>query len=91
MNTSASAAKATANSSKRTLDIQHTNKLTEFQAKAEKLASLRKTLSDIEDNERSRYANRKDLEMIEEGEDEIDYLINTAPERFFLWSPRQSR
>lgn len=99
MSNAAGANKAT----KKTLDIQHTNKLNEFQMKAERAASLKQmfnqvyekvleleakkkageaTAADIDDlislcDERDTI--KKAIEDLEANDDELDYLINTAP------------
>jgi hypothetical protein len=94
----------TTSSSKKTLDIQHTNKLYEFQAKAEE-ASILKTkyngltekIMDYEAKKKSGQSISKDdqdtlIQLVDErdqlrkyiydiecNDDEVDYLINTAP------------
>lgn len=104
MNSTAVAAKGIPSSSKRTLDIQHTNKLCEFQAKAERLSALKQSFNLIheqllkleetrkvgstwsrEDQERlmvlhdERDTLKKHIDALDTAEDEVDYLVNTAP------------
>lgn len=92
----------TLTSNKKTLDIQHNNKLHEFQEAAEKHEQLREQLSSLQLNiselEKKRkneqltseeydlyisYVDERDkvkkqLEHIEQHEDELEYLVNTG-------------
>lgn len=103
MNSTAAAAKGTTSSSKRTLDIQHTNKLCEFQAKAERLAALkqafnviheqllkleelkkqgmisREDLNELVSLHEERDVLKKQIDTMDTVDDEVDYLVNTAP------------
>lgn len=88
---------------KKTLDTQHTNKLNEFQIKAEKTSELKKLYNEIHESIQSyeekrktspfssqeqdayislideRESLRKRIDSLENNDDEVDYLINTAP------------
>lgn len=99
MSNAAGANKAT----KKTLDIQHTNKLNEFQMKAERAASLKQMFNqvyekvlDLEAKKKAGEATpsdidelitlcderdtiKKAIDNLEANDDELDYLINTAP------------
>lgn len=103
MNSHISSSATTAKSGKKTLDIQHNNKLYEFQARAERLASLKQQfnlvlekVNDLEDKRREsslsfnevdsliqlqdeRDALKKAIDSLDSCDDEVDYLINTAP------------
>ena len=90
---------------KRTLDTQHTNKLYEFQARAEKLSNLKQQYNSLLERVRELEDKRKDtspaslsvseidsliqlqdekdkirktIDSIENNDDEVDYLVNTA-------------
>lgn len=81
--------------SKKTLDTQHNNKMNEFQSKANKLSDLKEELYACEEQfQQMSSANTdmsmqlkerisdltKEIEALEQtAEDEIDYLVNTAP------------
>lgn len=75
--------------SKKTLDIQHNNKMNEFQSRAEQCQLLKTRLKELEDiltssndnDIRMQYEQlSKDIQILENHqEDEIEYLINTAP------------
>lgn len=98
----ASTRPGTLSSNKKTLDIQHNNKLHEFQEAAEKYNKLRDTLHalqyQIQELEKKRKVEqlsseeydlyisytdekeqvKKQLEYIENHEDELEYLVNTG-------------
>lgn len=98
MNLSGKGGSKAATAPKKTLDTQHTHKLTEFQELGQKLAALRCILQEKEDAVQAfethgdkttnfdeyarlldeRDAVRKDLEALECGDNELDYLINTG-------------
>lgn len=90
--------------SKKTLDTQHNNKLTEFQEKAELLTTLKskynsvlENIMELENRKRTqvslskeehdtliKYIDERDelrrhIDDIEANDDEIEYLVNTAP------------
>lgn len=93
----------TSKSTKKTLDTQHNNKLTEFQYKAEKLSALKhkfnsiyekiieidekKTSHTLTKDEQDIYISltdqrdllKKQIDDLETNDDEIEYLVNTAP------------
>lgn len=74
---------------KRTLDIQHNNKIQEFQQRSEKIVLLKKQLENIQTkiSGSSNYlelyderdAIKKELEDLQSSNNEVDYLLNTAP------------
>lgn len=72
------------------MDIHHNNKLMEFQAKSKQRESLQEQLNEIdiritqgnEDSEKlQKEADllRKQIEDLDDNEEEVDYLVNTAP------------
>jgi hypothetical protein len=89
-------------SSKKTLDIQHNNKLNEFHAKAERLSAMKsrynglmENIIEIENKKKSsqiskeeqdnlismiddRESLKKAIDEMENNDDELDYLVNTA-------------
>ena len=81
-----SAFNASPSMSKKTLDTQHTHKMMEFQERINKAQQLRDELKLLEEHpdklckENLIEELRKDIEALENtSEDEIEYLINTAP------------
>jgi hypothetical protein len=94
---------ALASNGKRTLDIQHTNKLNEFHDKISRVSSLKQKYNELQERIMSVEAKRRDAQLnideydqlialiderddtkkvinhIESTDDEVDYLINTAP------------
>lgn len=93
---------STQKATKKTLDTQHNNKLSEFQLKAEKLSSLKQKFNsiyekiiDLEGKKHSglskeehdtlmEYLDERDhikkvIDELENNDDEVEYLINTAP------------
>lgn len=88
---------------KRTLDIQHNNKLSEFQLKADKLSGLKhkfnaiyERILELEDKKRDaiickeeqdelidlgdeRDVIKRTIDELDNTDDEVEYLINTAP------------
>jgi hypothetical protein len=93
---------STQKATKKTLDTQHNNKLSEFQLKAEKLSSLKQKFNSIyekiielegkkhsglskeEHDTLMEYLDERDhikkvIDELENNDDEVEYLINTAP------------
>lgn len=106
MNNVTSASQKHANailSNKRTLDIQHNNKLNEFQEKISKVSNLKQKFNELQEKIMSVEQKRREDQLtseeyddlihliderddtkriinhIESTDDEVDYLINTAP------------
>lgn len=76
--------------SKKTLDIQHNNKMNDFHLKTQKLQQLKDELTRLEvlfdplctstDDKEKINELRKDINILESiQEDELDYFVNTAP------------